>query len=176
MQALSLCFVAHALLSLDRCSCGKALLAPVFASVASMAQLCNSDCPSQPWTYVLQVCGMIHQHRVQLPTDVYANLLIYAVQQGSNSAESFERSQVLHFLSILQQDTVNWSALLSGTDKSRLCTILLEQKAWHERLDIVADWLDQPKVCLCPCTNLSTYSIAAPKLNLALQSVCMQVC
>ncbi len=122
----------------------------------------------------MQVCGMIHQHRLQLPTDVYANLLIYAVQHGSNSTDSFESSHVLHFLSILQQNTVNWSALLSSTDKSRLCAILLEQKAWHELLDIAIVWLDQPKVCLCPSTNLSTYSIAAPKL--ALQSVCMQVC
>ncbi len=97
----------------------------------------------------MQVCGMIHQHRLQLPTDVYINLLVYAVQHGSNSAENFEKSQVLHFLSILQQNTVNWSALLSSTDKSRLCAILLEQKAWHELLNIVTDWLDQPKVYAC---------------------------
>ncbi len=89
---------------------------------------------------------MIHQHRLQLPTDIYANLLIYAVQHGSNSTESFERSQVLHFLNTLQQNTVNLSALLSSTDKSRLCAILLEQKAWHELLDIAIVWLDQPKV------------------------------
>ena len=139
-----------------------------------MSLLCNSDCPSQCWTYVMQVCGMVHQHRRQLPTDVYANLLIYAVQHGNNSAEISERPQVLHFLGILQQNTVNWSGLLSSTDKGGLCAILLEQKAWHELLDIVTDWLDQPKVCLCPCTNLSIYSIAA--LKLALQSVCMQVC
>ena len=117
---------------------------------------------------------MIHQQRLQLPTDVYANLLIYAVQRGSNSAESFERSHVLHFLGILKQNTVNWSALLSSTDRSTLCATLLEQKAWHQLLDIVTEWLGQPKVCLCACTNLSTYSIAAPKV--VTPSVCMQVC